>query len=496
MSAADLGPPISPARRSLRRAQLGLFLLVDASWLFGWSVALGAWIGPGAGLPLLGPLALGALLLVASGVTRLALASPAFTKRARLALPALGLLAALVVGTLEILTVEGDRNWSELWQAWYTGAFGFRLLGVLGLTILAWWRGIVAGRSRLSADEVESSARSALTALVGVLVIMVLGAGGVPVGPLLAAAAALIVGGLVGVPLARVLDVGASALRQEQPTLAVNRHWLTMLLGTVGVILLATATVALVLTFDRLDQVLAPLGNLLGTVLWALVYVIAVPIGFLVEGLIYLFQLLLRPGNRPPLTVPNLAGLQQFRNQAQSTVPVAPLVILALKVLLVLLVVAVVAWLLGRSVFRSRDWVSEDGVEEARDFVWSWSALRAAFLAWLRRLFRRASAPVIRWAPAGGQRPVAAGRATDPRGMYRELLRLGAHLGRRRARSETPLEYERALGHLAPLSAAPADVDAVTAVYSQARYGETSPDQAATAQARAALDRLEGLSKT
>src|SRR5215831_2992302 len=240
-----------------------------------------------------------------------------------------------------------------------------------------------------------------------------------------------------------------------------------MLLGTVGILLLVAIVLALTLTFERVDQLTRPLGAAADLVLWVLIYAIAVPLGFLVEGLIDLVRLLIHPGAPRQVTqspIPN--NLDELRNRASSGAGPPELLLLAVKVAVAAIVVALVLGLLARAVFRYADSLSQDDVEEDRDFVWTWAGVRAALRAWLRSVLGRP-----RFAARFSRRstPVATpDRASlDPRELYRELLRLGARLGRRRASSETPREYERALETVAPLAGAERDLAILTEVYAR-----------------------------
>src|SRR5262245_9705799 len=58
----------------LRLAQLGLYLVNEASWLVAWSIALGLWLTNGPAGPLLSPPVIAGLLLAATLATRLLLA--------------------------------------------------------------------------------------------------------------------------------------------------------------------------------------------------------------------------------------------------------------------------------------------------------------------------------------------------------------------------------------------------------------------------------------
>jgi hypothetical protein len=317
-----------------------------------------------------------------------------------------------------------------------------------------------------------------------------------PAGPLVASVLVVVFAGLVGLPLARVLDLSASERQHGGPALGVNRHWLAMLLSSVGLLLVVAVVLSAILTFERIDQLTRPLGAAADLLLWILIYAIAVPLGFLVEGLIYLFRLLMHPRAQPqPPQPPNLDWLNDLRNQASRGAGPPAVLLLATKVAVAVVVVALVLGLLARAVFRYADSLSQDDVEEDRDFVWSWAGVKAALRTWLWSLWGRPRwpSPLARGSNTAGAAP--GGVPLDPRGLYRELLRLGARLGRRRARSETPREYGRALGRVAPLVGGERDVEILTAVYTRARYAAEPPDTKSVEEAEAALRRLTELEK-
>ena len=114
-------------------------------------------------------------------------------------------------------------------------------------------------------------------------------------------------------------------------------------------------------------------------------------------------------------------------------------------------------------------------------------------MGWLRTIFSRrppASRIEARFVEPTGE-PIRS--VWDARAIYRELLRLGGRLGRRRAPSETPQEYERVLAGVTPLDGGQDDLRVLTEVYSQARYEAEPPTIAAVTAARQALERLQNL---
>ncbi|MBV8606604.1 MAG: DUF4129 domain-containing protein, partial [Singulisphaera sp.] len=117
---------------------------------------------------------------------------------------------------------------------------------------------------------------------------------------------------------------------------------------------------------------------------------------------------------------------------------------------------------LGVSRLRSRRAIDE-GVDEERETVWSWSTWWRGIMAALRARFRRRHAPA---APSG-----SATRAPSPdsvRALYRTVLRWSRAHGRPRLMTETPSEFEPSLRDRLPAALG----QHLTAAYTHARYGE------------------------
>ena len=106
----------------------------------------------------------------------------------------------------------------------------------------------------------------------------------------------------------------------------------------------------------------------------------------------------------------------------------------------------------------------------------------------LKSLFGRGTVAVqAALAPAESMDP------RSPRMLFRRLQRWGEGAGRPRWQNETPSTYSSVLGNFRPADAGA--VDAVTAVYNQARYGAAAPREADVAEAAKAVDGLEAASE-
>lgn len=478
----------------LRRTQLALFLVVSLGWLAALSLGLGAWLDPERSGLIVGPVILLALVVISTVLTQRLVRLPG--RWPPVALGVAGLIAGLAVGASVASAMPGVSTWADFWREWATSTYSIHVVGAAVVAVIAWWRGIVAGRSGLTLDEVIGASRGATFVLVGIFLLNAL-AGNVnaaPVAPLVGATLVVLFASLVGIPLARVRDVAASQRNAGQETLALNRYWLGMLLGSVAALLVVAILLALLLTFDRIDQVLALIGGPLGAVLDAVFYVVVVPVAFLVQVLFDLVQRFLHPGKLPPRSTSLDGGfVEQLHKQAQSGGGASPTFLLVTEVIAAVVIAGAVLWLLTRAARRYTQSIAEEAVAEERDFVWSWEEFQSLVRDWLRRLWNRRKAFRRDHGVAPDPATLAAPSRhapRDPRSLYRELLWLGARLGRARTPSETPREYERDLAQLSALRDGEAEIATLTDVYAAARYGDVPPEEARVAAAVEALERL------
>ena len=488
----------SRSGRSVRGLQVGLLLIGEAGWLFAWSAALGGWLDSSHG-PLLGLPTVAGILITAIVATRFALARSPSPRVARITLATLGLGVSGLVAADVLLAATSPAGWSEAWSLLGQGGHRLTAMAAMGLALLAWWRGISAGRARLSLDTVEAGFRTAVAALALLFLLSAWHSppDNSPLGAFVGAALLVLFAGLAGMPLASVLDLAGGARHGQESDLRLSRHWMAMLLGAIAVLLLVSAGLAQVLTFQRIEALLRPLAGPVDALLWVLLYAIALPTGLLIELLVYLLWLLPRMGGPLQVFQPlESAWLEELRSQAEQGGTRPELLPPIVKWALAAVLAALVTWLLARAVFRLADWRLDDDVEEVRDFVWSWAGLRAAITRRLRALLDRRQRTVASPAEVGESAEEGSSAAWDARELYRVLLRLGAGLGRRRAPAETPHEYERVLAGTQQFSSGRHELRALTETYVQARYGAEPPTEAAITDARAALRGLEALTAT
>lgn len=466
---------------------IALLLLGAFGWLNAWSAALGLWFGLAEGRPVL-PLELTAAALIVAALGTAGGLRLIPRRVARLLIAIVGLVLAIAVGGSHLSIVIGRPG-----QPWVQvgGAPELADLAAAGLILVAWWQGIAAGRARVTIDQVEASFRTAILALVSLLLInaLVPAQSTVPVSVLIVSLLIVLAAGLIGLPLARISDLNARR-RSDRP-LSVSRPWLTMLIGVIGALLGLAGLIAALVTFERIDRLTGWLAAPLNALLWLLLEVILTPIGYLLDFLIRWLRSLQNPEVKPitfdPQT-PNLAD--QLRTQAQASDGSPGALLLALKVIVIVALASLIVWVLARAIFRYAEWSSNDEVEEARDFVWSWPEFSEALLSWFRARFRRPREARSGDSAIHDSLWRQAEVSLDPRSIYREFLRLGARRGHRRRTDETPREYAKSTVEGPPWNMNRREVGTITDVYSQARYGEVPASSDQVARAYEALEAL------
>lgn len=468
-----------------------LLVAGETSWIWAWSVTVGSWIGGGRA-PLL-PLPALLILMVAPAVlARLATARGG--TRARLLLGVtilLGVQAAVLAAIAQLPLAAGVPASLAALNGWLDGEQAGRAVLAGGAAGIAWRRGLGLGRSVADTTTVDESFGTGIVAFSSLLALVGLssGATGVSSDALIPPTLVMLMAGLVGMPLARIREVSARPRNRHNPGLPLGGPWLSMLLAVVGMVLVVTLVLARIFTFDRIGAVMDALGSRLDSVLMTVIYVLAIPFGLLVEVLISISRLLIRPGQeRPRQQQPGTDWMSHLQEQGGAPA-VSPEVLLFLKIAFGVLLVVLFAWLMWRALSRLQR-VEDDDVAEERESVWvwpGWSAVWGWLLSQLRPIRARAAALV----PHLG----ADGHAPDRsiRGAYRELLRLGASFGHARHLPETPLEYERRLNRALP--AGVEDTTLVTGAYSRAAYGPPSSHPEDPSPALAAVARLRVLFK-
>ena len=470
---------------------LGLAAM-DLCWVTPWAVLLGLWTDLSRPRALLSPPSVFALVLLGALTTQTLGRRAVHNRAAALGLVGLGVLAVLLAVRLD------QYPGGAAWNGW--GSIAAALAAVLGqasgpalafaLGLFLWWRGVRLGSQMASFSDVESVFRWGIGALVSFALLMAISTRP-DLLPTIEAQTTPFVVGFFFVSLLTLALGRLESLRTRTRALAVNTQWLGVLIFVAGLVVLVALVIGQLLSFDLLIVATRPLFDLLGQILLLAVYLIVIPLAYVVEWLVYLLLSLLpaAPNQQPPqLLQPgeidnrlqNLFASGGFRPSCSSALKAAGAALLLVAALLVV----------ARAASRwRRSSVDADATEEERDSLWEPGRLRRALLALWRKLFRR-GAPASEQPATLATRVLersASGELSSIRELYRQLLRLGESVGAPRAADTTPLEHLPSLQD----SLEPADDAAnLTQAYVRVRYAEVEPSPAEAEAAREQLARL------
>lgn len=465
-----------------------LLLAGEVAWGYPWALALGRWFGNGN--PTLELPSLAGLLLLSLVSTRLVLVRLKRSRVGDAVLSTLGLLAVCGAALLALPTVWQGRSWEDVLSQILNTDLGGQAALVAIFAGFFWRRGALLGRSRPDVYLVEDEFRTGIVALISLLVVTALAGEHAPVtGEWLVLSTLLFIStGLVGMPLAQIVDISRDSRYSDGAGLTPTAPWLGMLLAVVGGLLATTLLLAQILTFDRVGRAWEMVRDPLGAILRVVIQVAALPFALLVEILVFLAGLLIPPGNQQPRPR-GVAPMWPQDVSREALPPISPELLLALKLLAAVALGALFLWLLIRAISRlGRGW-QRDGIEESRDSVWIWPGPAALWRWILARLRPLSAIPAL---AARKQRPVGEGGIRE---IYREFLFIGALVGRGRRLSETPLEYQRRLETDPDLDGRD-EVRRLTDAYLQFRYEPPRPKEPDIRAVASALERLRTLWKS
>ncbi|MFH1383292.1 MAG: DUF4129 domain-containing protein [Chloroflexota bacterium] len=455
-------------------------ILMEVCWLYPWLIWLGKWPAFIGQRPSLGLIALIILLGTAYFVTKFFIRQRWPLRRVRLAIIASGVLAIFLAVRVEYGAGFGwlDGRWflytGRLLLDSFTHPHPVAIAPLVGVYL--WWRGIRWGRSTLYFEDIYRAFLVGLAALVMLLIFWTITAGAYSLGNSASAIGLYVTGffffGLAALALHNLKNIQA---RMKEGPMAFGRRWLLIIVAIIGGIIIVGVAVSAVFS----SQVVAFLGVLLNSasdLLLKAFYYLLLPIGLVVQGLVYLGQIIIgwfQHGQPPqPFQSSGPLGPNDLPEIASRTL--SPQVVLAMKWGLFVLVTLFVFFLLSRAVFRYWSAQTRDDVEEIHESLWSWDGLmadlRLFFKSFRQRLTPKSKPPLEDTIPDWYRRPDIRERL-DIREIYRRLLWEAAHLGLvPRRRDETPLEYSTRLGQAMPGSGEP--LSGLTRLYIDVRYGD------------------------
>lgn len=283
-------------------------------------------------------------------------------------------------------------------------------------------------------------------------------------------------------------------LREQEGRLGVrlhiDRYWLLTMLSVVTVVLILGLIVGRLVAPAAVMQAfmwLRPIWDLLLKVVLIIIYIFAYLFFSLLEPLLGQIDRQSRESTTQTFESP-LAAEEMVEAGRSLTIP--PIVGHIVRVLLIVGVIALVAWVFYRATRRRGRGVpvQEDDVLETRETVLSADLLRTQIAGLLSSLRRpRHLSPFLDPGPAGDRRRIV-------RELYQGVLAQAIALEAPRPKGQTPTAYQRILQYLCPNEQA--SLDALTSVYTVARYGDLPPSMEQVQAAQSAYARIDTVLQT
>jgi hypothetical protein len=394
-------------------------------------------------------------------------------------------IAALSTGViLVLLTTRLEMHGS--YRIWDIGWFNFAstmlvpIFAALLLGLFLVWRGIVTAREELHTDYLY---KNFVIGVVGFVILMIIWALTLKVNTntqLFRTLVPYILGyfftSLIGMGLSNFLSLRKGMATRPKATELFTRRWLLILLSVVMVILVIGSLIASTISSNLMALIINPLNVLAGWLATAFLYVIGYPLGYLVEGVYWLGQIIIN-------WLMSLFTAQPFQQiesiefgdttQKIQTGNFPEGLMILLKWILILAVVSLIVYFLTKAIFRYWRGPQEKGYEEVNESLWSWKGFGADVRAFMKNLTDRFHPGGVHVTP-----PLASAitepRYLDIREIYRGLLWEGNRSGLPRARSQTPYEYQSYLA--ARFEDQKVPLTAITSAYVGDRYGEVKPE--------------------
>ncbi|WP_338258464.1 DUF4129 domain-containing protein [Dictyobacter halimunensis] len=251
-----------------------------------------------------------------------------------------------------------------------------------------------------------------------------------------------------------------------------------LILSTVGIVCLMLAVVGLVLgiiinptLLAAIQQFLSPLGRIYDGATYAIAWVMAFMISWIPLDK-FKFTLPKLNKNTPPPTTHSNAGAAP----PPAVQTIAGFVFIALMITLLVTVIILVVVLLRRRRAGRRSL-------DLHESLWSWGLFWQQITGLLSHLWQRLRrrkdeqpAPIVERGIEDDEAPML----RDVRVIYRAFLQWAASQGYRRQQAETPGELKQRL--VQPLPAFEPEMQAVTEIYTAARYSHVSPGEAEVAR--------------
>ena len=465
-------------------ALLWATFLMEAMWFYLWMIWVGQWSSFGIGEMPFTPVSI-LLILWASyyGVQIIGQQKWGSGKTRVIA----SLLVVALLGVVARLENGGgysllDPGWLGFARESLVGGIPTGLQATLLGGAFLWWRGFRIAQEGLDREQVLSSFKVGLVAVVlGLLVWETALRSGSEFGATrtdaVAIASVFFLSGVSALALSHIMRARADLARHEGLQQSFITQWSVVLLAVAGGMLLLGWILAGLLSLD-VWQPLLSLLSFAAYLMGLVVYVILLPIAFLAAGLVFVVQWIVSQfggGTVPSLELPDFSALRRIPEEGDPATGASVWVAIVKWVALALVLSALV-YLLARLVLRRRSsFTVGESVPEVNESIGTWSnAIRdiltglIMFALWFRHKGRalRGKVPLLR--PVSPE-PSYPGDM-EIRQLYSSLLYEARQAGFPKEESQTPYDYLPELEKR--LVEDKEALQTITKDYVESRYGE------------------------
>lgn len=350
---------------------------------------------------------------------------------------------------------------------------GRAVMGALFAAIL-WWRGGRIASIEFPTDHLSMTFRVGLIVLAFGAVVDIFHHANLNIFPLMFT---FFISGLVGLSIGHILPASGNS--------RVQRRWTRIIGGVVGGIIVV-GLVFSILQKSVIDFIAAPLGALFNLLVTVVMYVVVLPIAYVVGYLtLWFFSLLRRLFGEPPERPEQEVGagdfLSDLREQATSSEPSIWGDVIEWTIIAILALIALTLMAQGfRRIIRWRR-VDEDGEREpiAEDVDPGLDMARLLFNLLPERFRRRRGAKGLRL--PDDERDIV-----DVFRIYFGMLEVAEERGFRRSSNQTPNEHLSAMARVFPSRIA----RLATEAFNRACYGRRPASRAQINEMREVLEQV------
>ncbi len=389
------------------------------------------------------------------------------------------LIAIFIVLRIEYTTGYGllDGHWfADIGDKISNGFSGLlSMLIALFIGIGLCWRGIRWGSSPFDFEAIYRTFLIGIWAQVFLAIIWVITMGSDSISSLTSSTGIFIAGyfffGLSALAMCNLRIIQRKLITREGAGTVLNRRWLGIMFGIIGIMVVLGIILATIFSTDIWSILGRVFTSIADWLLQGLEYIL-IPIGFIVEGLIYLFKLIIRLIPRGEKYEPG--ELEQFgpsRFELEKALPsgLSPAAVLAIKWALIIIITGLLIFLLTKAVQRviaNREAKHIDQIDES---VWTWELFISDLRIFFNMLFKRKKHPEIIQVTIEEYLEESEGNL-NIRQIYQRLLRETSRTNVKRHLYETPYEYSLRFSKAIPECSE--YIRDLTNVYINARYGE------------------------